>query len=146
MRLWTPSADALVSPFKANMSRRGTGDPFVDAIRSESEAGEVRHARHVGPVAFGMHARAPFVRVQEVHLYGEERGLRAAICESGPVMKALGDCSNPFPPVIAVLVGCLLLTSLCAIRAWREKEAAREAKRKTTENNGLLARGPSTAG
>ena len=77
------------------------------------------------------------------------RGLRAAICESGPVMKALGDCSNPFPPVIAVLVGCLLLTSLCAIRAWREKEAAREAKRKTTVNSGsgrLLAREPSTAG
>ena len=77
------------------------------------------------------------------------RGLRAAICASGPVMKALGDCSNPFPPVIAVLVGCLLLTSLCAIRAWREKEAAREAKRKTTVNSGsgrLLAREPSTAG
>ena len=79
-------------------------------------------------------------------MYGEERKLRDAICESGPVMKALGDCSTSFPPVIAVLVGCLLLTSLCAIRAWRDKEAAREAKRKTTENSGLLARGPSTAG
>lgn len=144
MRLWTPSAGALVSPFKTNVSRRGTGDPFVDAIRSESEAREVRHARHVGPVAFGMHARAPFVRVQDVQAYAEERALRAAICESGPVMKALGDCSTPFPPVVAVLVGCLLLTSLCAIRAWRVKEAAREAK--ATENSGLLARGPSTAG
>jgi len=120
VRLWTPSAGALVSPFKTNVSRRGTGDPFVDAIRSESEARE------------------------DVQAYAEERALRAAICESGPVMKALGDCSTPFPPVVAVLVGCLLLTSLCAIRAWRVKEAAREAK--ATENSGLLARGPSTAG
>jgi len=67
----------------------------------------VRHARHVGPVAFGMHARAPFVRVQEVHLYGEERKLRDAICESGPVMKALGDCSTSFPPVNCGLGGLL---------------------------------------
>ena len=38
------------------------GDPFIDAIRSESEAGEVRHTSRVGPVAFGTHARSPFVR------------------------------------------------------------------------------------
>jgi len=121
VRLWTPSEDALLSPFKSNVSRRGTGDPFIDAIRSESEAGE------------------------DVQAFAQEGALRAAICESGPVMKALGECSAPFPPVIAVLLGCLLATSLCAIRSWRKKEAA-AARPKTTENSGLLANGPSSAG
>lgn len=60
MRLWTPSEDALLSPFKSNVSRRGTGDPFVDAIRSESEAGEVRHTSRVGSMAFGTHTHSPF--------------------------------------------------------------------------------------
>ena len=60
------------------------------------------------------------------------------------MMKALGECSVPFPPVIAVLVGCLLVASLCAIRSWRTKEAAAAAK--TTENSALLANGASTAG
>ena len=144
MRLWTPSEDALLSPFKSNVSRRGTGDPFIDAIRSESEAGEVRHTIRVGSVAFGTHAPSPLC-VQDVQAFAQEGALRAAICESGPVMKALGECSAPFPPVIAVLLGCLLATSLCAIRSWRKKEAA-AARPKTTENSGLLANGPSSAG
>ena len=84
--------------------------------------------------------------MQEVQAYAQEGALRAAICESGPVMKALGECSVPFPPVIAILVGCLLVTSLCAIRSWRKKEAATARAAKTTESSGLLAKGASTAG
>ena len=92
VRLWTPSENALLSPFKSNASRQGTGDPFIDGVRSESEAGEVRHTIRVGSVAFGTHAPSPLC-VQDVQAFAQEGALRAAICESGPVMKALGECS-----------------------------------------------------
>ena len=88
----------------------------------------------------------PPLCVQEVQAYAQDEALREAICESGPVMKALGECSVPFPPVIAILVGCLLVTALCAIRSWRKKEAAAAREAKSTESSGLLAKGASTAG
>ena len=62
VRLWTPSEDALTTPFKPNGSRRGADDALIDTIRSESEPGvtEVRLCRPP-------RARGPFARPQQAH-------------------------------------------------------------------------------